>query len=213
VTFDEPEIVAPRTPHRRAKGVIVRRPMDPSSLMIRTYGDFRVTGVEATLVALSRSLGDEAFEIACEDARRRRLTSIPSLYAYLDRFGRSGVPGIGTTRARLRVLDPKHPARSTLEVKTRRLVVANGYRDFVREFPLEWNGRTYYYDFAFVDQRTILETNGRRWHDDPGDYEYNNEKWSVPGRHGFKLVFATYKKVTRGSRDLLRELEAALASG
>ena len=67
-------------------------------------------------------------------------------------------------------------------------------------------GRTYSFDFAFERQRTILETNGRRWHDDPADYERDNEKWSVPGRHGYKLVFATWDKVTRHPRDLIEEL-------
>ena len=45
-------------------------------------------------------------------------------------------------------LDPEHPARSTLEVRTRRLLLVHGLHDFVREFPLQWNGRTYRYDFA-----------------------------------------------------------------
>ena len=54
----------------------------------------------------------------------------------------------------------------------------------------EWQGRTYWFDFAFPGARTILETNGRRWHDDPSDYEHDQEKWSVPGRHGYRLVFA-----------------------
>jgi hypothetical protein len=38
----------------------------------------------------------------------------------------------------------------------------------------------------------ILETNGRRWHDDPADFERDQEQWSVPARHGFRLVFATW---------------------
>jgi very-short-patch-repair endonuclease len=103
-------------------------------------------------------------------------------------------------------LDPHHAARSTLEVMTRRLLVAHGVRDFVREFPLQWGGRTYRYDFAFVADRTIVETNGRRWHDDAADYEADNEKWSVPGRHGFLLVLATWAKVTREPRAFLDEL-------
>ena len=107
-------------------------------------------------------------------------------------------------------LDPVHPARSTLEVKTRRLLVAHGLTDFVREFPLEWKGRTYLFDFNFERRRTILETNGRRWHDDPADYERDNEKWSVPGRHGYKLVFATWDKVTRHPLALIEELRATL---
>jgi len=107
-------------------------------------------------------------------------------------------------------LDPKHPSRSTLEVLTRRLLVAHGITEFTREFPLAWMGRTYLFDFAFERQRTILETNGRRWHDDPADYEDDHEKWSVPGRHGYRVVFATWDKVTRREREFLGELVATL---
>jgi hypothetical protein len=73
------------------------------------------------LIALAATLGSEAVEIACEDARRRRLTSVRALRAYIDRFGRPGRPGIRNLRRLLDELDPVHAARSTLEVKTRRL--------------------------------------------------------------------------------------------
>jgi len=109
-------------------------------------------------------------------------------------------------------VDPVHAARSTLEVKTRRLLVAHGIADFIREFPLEWNGRRYRYDFAFPRQRTILEANGRRWHDDPTDYEHDNEKWSVPGRLGYRVVFATWNKVTTNPEQLIHELVTTMAA-
>jgi very-short-patch-repair endonuclease len=180
--------------------------------MLRTHRGIRTTGVEPTLVALAATLEAEAFEIACEDARRRRLTSVPALNAYLTRFGRAGRPGVGNLRRLLHELDPTHPSRSTLEVKTRRLLVASGHTRFVREFPLEWNGRTYLFDFAFERERTILEVNGRRWHDDPSDYEDDNEKWSVPGRHRYRIVFATWEKVTHNADAFRQELEATLAA-
>jgi very-short-patch-repair endonuclease len=119
---------------------------------------------------------------------------------------------VTTVRHLLRELDPVHASRSTLEVKTRRLLVANGITDFAREFPLEWSGRTYRFDFAFERSRTMLETNGRRWHDDASDYEHDNEKWSVPGRYGYRLVFATWAKVTEQPERLLFELRATLAA-
>ena len=167
-----------------------------------------MTGVEATIVRLAHLLDGEALEIAFEDARRRKLTSIPAMEAYLNGYARRGQRGVATLRALLRELDPKHPSRSTLEVKTRRLLRANGIADFVREFPLDG----YFFDFAFLDQRTILETNGRKWHDDPADYEHDNEKWSVPGRHGLKLVLATWDKVTRTPDAFLDELRRTLAA-
>ncbi len=201
-----------RGAHPRVTDVNVQRVTTLTPLMIRTVRGLRVTGVEATLVRLAHVLDSEALEVACEDARRRRLTSIPALRAYLDRHARPGQRGVARLRAVLAALDPVHPSRSTLEVKTRRLLVERGLADFVREFPLDWNARRYRFDFAFPSRRTILETNGRRWHDDPCDYEDDNEKWCVPGRHGFRLVLATWDKVTQRPDDLFRELLATLAA-
>lgn len=179
--------------------------------MIRDLAGLPTTGVEATLLRLAHELDEEAFEIACEDARRRRLTSVPALRRYLERHATRGRPGVSLLRRMLDELDPAHPARSALEVKARRLLVAYGIDDFIREFPLEWKGRTYRYDFAFPTRRVILETNGRRWHDDATDYERDNEKWSVPGRCGYRIVFATWSKVDRRPEELIDELRAAMS--
>jgi hypothetical protein len=212
VRASRPAIIVPAPSRVRSAKVDVARHDDFAPLMVREYRGIRVTGIEPTLVALAGALGAEAFEIACEDARRRRLTGVPALRAYLDRFGRRGLGGVGATRELIDAIDPVHPARSTLEVKTRRLLVAGGFTDFEREFPLTWNGRVHRFDFGFERARTILETNGRRWHDDASDYEHDNEKWSVPARHGYRLVFATWAKVTARPARLLDELAAALAA-
>jgi hypothetical protein len=42
--------------------------------------------------------------------------------------------------------------------------------------------------------------------------EGDPEKWSVPGRHGFKLVFATWDKVTARPAALLDELRTTIAA-
>ena len=212
VRASRPEIVVPRAVRGTSPRVIVRHSDDRSALMVRRVRTLAATGVECTLVQLATALGDEAFEVACEDARRRRLTSVAALRAYVDRFGAPGRTGIRTMRRMLGQLDPVHAARSTLEVKARRLLVAHGFTGFVREFPLVWRGRTYRYDFAFPDTSTILETNGRRWHDDPSDYEHDNEKWSVPGRHGYRIVLATWDKVTRHPEHLMHELATTSAA-
>jgi len=207
-----PELVVPRSHRGRVAGIAIHHSDDRAALMVRRHKGVRVTGVEATLTALAATLEAEAFEIACEDARRRGLTSMSAMRAYLERHGRAGRPGVGAFRALLRELDPTHASRSTLEVKTRRLLVARGLTEFTRELPLGWNDRTYLFDFAFERQRTILETNGRRWHDDPTDYDRDNDKWSVPGHHGYRLVFATWAKVTRQPDAFVSELRATLAA-
>ncbi len=82
-----PEIIVPRTTRLRSPHVVVHQSDARAANMPRRYHDVPVTGVEATLVALAHVLDAEAFEIACEDGRRRRLTSVASLRAYLDRYG------------------------------------------------------------------------------------------------------------------------------
>jgi hypothetical protein len=212
VRAPRPEIVVERGRSPRHPAVVTITTRDVSSLMLRVHNGVRVTGPEATLLHLAALLSDEAFEIACEDARRRRLTSVPALRAYLDRFGRPGRPGVAALRSLLGQLDPRHPARSTLEVKARRLLANNGITDFVREMPLAWEGCEYRYDFGFERNGVILETNGRRWHDDSRDYDFDHEKWSVPGRHGYKLVLATWDRVVRHSGAFLHELRTTLAA-
>lgn len=212
VSSSKPEIVMPHGTQRRHPDVDVYFATDLERLMIREHAGVRVTGPEATLVRLAHLLDEEPFEIACEDARRRRLTTMPALNAYLDRYARPGQRGVASMRALLQELDPVHASRSTLEVKTRRLLVAHGFGGFVREFPLTWKGRTYLFDFTYLGNRTILETNGRHWHDDPTDYEDDHEKWSVPGYYGCKLVMATWEKVTERPYELLDDLRTALAA-
>jgi hypothetical protein len=207
-----PEIAVPRTNRRRSSNVVVHQVTDRAALMTREVKGLRVTGIEATMSSLAFALAAEDLEIACEDARRRHLTSVPALRAYLTRFSRPGRSGTAALAALLDALDPREPSRSTLEVKTRRLLAAHRISGFRREFPLEWSGRVHHFDFGFEHAQTILETNGRRWHDDPLDYERDNEKWSVPGRLGYRLVLATWDKVNRHPGELIEELRAALAA-
>ena len=207
-----PEIAVPKMVRARTDRLIVRHASDPAAMRVRRIDGTRVTGPEYTLLWLAHTLDGAGAEAAFEDARRRGIVSVASMRDYLEQYGRRGRPGVATMRALLDVVDPAHPARSRLEVLTRRLLIAHGLRDFVRELPLTWNGRTYRYDFAFPARRTILEINGRRWHDDASDYEHDNEKWSVPGRLGYRIVFATWDKVTRRPGALVQELVTTLAA-
>jgi hypothetical protein len=72
--------------------------------MVRTVNGLPTTGVEATLLRLAHLLDAESFEIACEDARRRRLTSIPALHRYLERYAKRGRPGVTALRRLLHEL-------------------------------------------------------------------------------------------------------------
>lgn len=212
ITTSKPEIALPHGNRKRHPKVQVYSTTRNDALNLRQIRGLRATGIEATLVRLAYIVNAQQLEIVCEDARRRRLTTVAALGAYLNRFGEQGHRGVAPMRRLLKQLDPTTAARSTLEVITRRLLVDAGLPRFTREFPLVWRGRRYFFDFCFEAQRTILETNGRRWHDDPNDYEHDNEKWSVAGRHGYKLVFATWNKVTTQPDALIAELTATLAA-
>lgn len=209
---ERPEIVVPDGVRARSPEITVHHARDRRMLMVRPRSGIPTTGVEATLLLLAHVVDEEALEIACENARRRTLTSVPALEAYLNRWQQRGRLGLRTLRSLLAQLDPVQPARSTLEVLTRRLLVGHGLDGFVREYPLADGDHRFFYDFAFVRERVILEVNGRRWHDDAADFEHDQAKWSVPARHGFRLVFATWDTVTNRPDALIAELQATLAA-
>jgi very-short-patch-repair endonuclease len=212
VVARKPEIVVATAVRRRSAKVVVHRSDDRAALQVCRRDGFPVTSAAATLVALAATVDATTLEDAFESARRHRIVTVSSMRRYLDVYGRRGVRGAAPMRTIVDAVDPTAPSRSRLEVLTRQLLVAHGITNFVREYPMSWNGRTYYFDFAFARQRVILETNGRTWHADPSDYERDNEKWSVPGRYGWRIVFATWEKVTDHPRQLLEELDVALAA-
>jgi hypothetical protein len=84
--------------------------------------------------------------------------------------------------------------------------------DFVREYPIDDDSERVRFDFTFIHARVILETNGKRWHDDPADDRRDLRKWSIPARHGFRLVFATWSDVNDRPERFVADLRAALTS-
>ncbi len=92
VEATEPAAALGRNQHRRIDGITIARPTDRRALMPRTRRGFRVTGVEATLVALASVLDGGALETACEDARRKGLTSMPAHLACTNQSGKRGRP-------------------------------------------------------------------------------------------------------------------------
>jgi hypothetical protein len=112
VVTAKPEIVVPESKRARSKSIVVHHARDRRPLMIRMVDGVPTTGVEATMLLLAHLVDAEALEVACEDARRRRLTSMAALHAYLDRWQQRGRPGQLNLRRLLAELDPQHPARS-----------------------------------------------------------------------------------------------------
>ena len=101
-----PRLAVPRDFGKRCAGVTVTHTDRTSALMVRHHNGVRVTGVEATIVRLAHLLDGEALEIAFEDARRRKLTSLPATEAYLNGYARRGQRGVATLRALLRGSTP-----------------------------------------------------------------------------------------------------------
>jgi very-short-patch-repair endonuclease len=208
-----PQVAIPQSKRKHDRRVATIECRDMKKMMVRTFNGFRVVGVEACLVQLAAALDDdEALEIACEDARRRLLTGIPALRKYLDMHGGRGRDGVVRLRALLDELDPLHFSRSTLEVRTRRLLAASDLPRFEREVPLAWRGRTRYFDFGRPDDKLVLECNSKRWHDDPADYDDYNDKASIPGKLGWTIIFVTWDDVTKRPDKLLADIRDAVAA-
>ena len=211
VRASRPEIVIPRRQGTRAPLVHVHRADDLRALMIREHRGWRVTGIEPTLLSLAHQLDGEAFEIACEDARRRRLTSVAALRCVSRPVRREAGRESRRLRALLDQLDPVHPSRSTLEVKTRRLLVAHRHHRLRARVP----ARVERPDLLASTSPSSAAARSSRRTDGAGTTippttSTTTRSGACPAATATSSCFATWEKVTRHPRDLIEELRATL---
>ena len=205
VRAPQPEIVVPHHRRGRMTGMTVYHG-DPAALMVRRVAGFRATGVEATLLCLAHLFDGEAFEVACEDARRRRLTSVPALRAVPRPLRAPRATGRRTdapdaVRARSQAsgaIDPgsQDPAAAR---RPRHHRLRAGVPTRVERPHLPLRLRVHRRARDPRGQRPSLARRRGRLRTRPGEVE-------CARRRGFRIVFATWDTITRRPQEFVDEL-------
>jgi very-short-patch-repair endonuclease len=205
--FVEPdliEVVVARGRNRTGgKGldVTVRDGVDTELREVLGFEAITITSALATVLhcALSRPLV-EAVVIA-DSALRIRALTVEELIEGVR--GWDGKPGAARLRRVLALVDPD--AESVLESLLRVLLHEHGmHPDSQVVLERLHGGRLGRVDFCFVDQRLVIECDGRRWHDPQDARDKDRRRDNELERAGWRLVRVTWEEVVERPQDVVR---------
>lgn len=158
------EVTVPYSTELTLSGVVVHRSRRPLT-RARVVNGIAVTSLERALLDGASVCTEEELECAVEASLRQVKTTEERLWSVLICEGGRGVPGTTALRHVLETRPNGRPARSVLEVMATRLLRRRGIDGFVRNCEtVGENGKTYELDFAFLDQRVVLEVDGKAYH-------------------------------------------------
>jgi len=211
VEWAEPVIVVPRASNHRISGVRVRESKDLLPRDVHRRWGIDVTTRERTLCDLGRVLGDEALLTVFDDQIQRGFVPLDGLYGVFYRYARRGRPGVARIR---RVLEHYEPGfvvpESVLERRTIELLRASGLPVPEGQVELEfWDRLMGRVDFAYLEERIIIEVDGRRFHG-PEVFESDRERDNAAGLAGWHVLRFTWKMVTERPEYVVATITKAL---
>lgn len=168
-----------------------------------------VTRAARTVLDLAGVLEADALRRVVDDVLRRRLATVGSLGALLERLGplRRGAPAM---RGLLDSRSGPVP-ESDLETQFELLVRAHGLPAPVAQHPVRGpDGRHFRIDFAYPDRAVGIELLGAEFHAGPDQWRADTERLGVLASMGWLMLSFTYDQVIRQSTTVARAVERAL---
>ena len=156
-----------------------------------------VTTRERTLLDLGAVVRPWMVETAINHYLRTGGT-LRKLQLRLAEVGGRGCRGVGVARAILENLEPGRPLGSGLEVRYRRLLVANGFWPGVAQHKVVLpNGRPIFIDRAYPEQKVAVELDGYIDHTGKLVFQRDHERYVYLTRLGWRHLPFTYEDVTK----------------
>lgn len=205
------EIVVPHGQEANLRGVLVHRSRKLDDCDVTVYSGMPVTNVERTLVDMGRFVGPMTTEKALESALRRRLTTPPRIWTYLeDRAGR--IPGNRVLRGVMLARGVQKAAGSGGEVELLRCLRIAGVPDPERQYVIDLgHGRKATVDFAWPGFRLALEYDSYDIHGGRQAHDADLERQNAIHAAGWELLSYSGGRVHRDGGGVAREVMAALA--
>ena len=133
------------------------------------------------------------------------LVSLRSLAAVLGRAG----PVRGSRRLASVLAEGRRPTRTVLEDIVFDLIVDAGFELPEVNQRLVVDGRPFYPDFRWPDQRLIVEADSRAWHDDPLARAADAERQAILEASGERLIRVTFEQSTLGRAQTVERIDQA----
>jgi hypothetical protein len=174
--------------------VVVRQKTDLSSDQLTTNRGLAVTTPARTLIDMAQFLGAKRLAKLVDATVAEGLTSYESLLTLFEHLARKGKPGTKQMRAVLqdRGAGPM-PSGTVLENRILALIGDSGLQLPISQFSAPWltstNGRV---DFAYVEQRLVIEGDSRRWHMLADSFLADRERDNLAQLAGWRVLRFTW---------------------
>jgi hypothetical protein len=205
-----PHATVPRNRRRRTRwdGLTVHR-ADLSCRDIATFRGVQLTTATRTVVDIARCAPiTEAVAIGDSLCRLGRTTKLEVEQAA------AGLPnGVGRPAARrvAALLDPL--AESVFESMTRVQIVTAGLPAPVLQYSVVCDGRWLArVDFAWPEQRVILECDGFEFHGSREAFERDRRRWNELTRAGWRVIVVTWRQIVADPTYVARVIGEVLST-
>ena len=185
--------------------------MLPCDLMTRD--GVPVTALERTLLDFASEASESDLEFALDEALVSRRTSLKKIEWRLDRIGGRGRPGSATLR---RCIENRHrlgQVDSHLEKRFLNLLRSADVPLPQLQYPIRLGEHTIRADFAYAEQKLIIEVMGYRWHGGRDRWERDLLRSSELGAAGWRIIYVTKGQIVNARRQTMNRIREALGYG
>lgn len=194
---------------RAPSGVVVHRVGAIAPRDVTSLDGLPVTSISRTLIDLSATLEPSLFRSCCDEALRRKWTTLDRLDATLERNLRR--PGLTQVRAVLHALrGGDGPTESELEHLVRELLRDAGFPEPDRQRAIRTRERLRRVDFVFTDARVIIEADGYAYHSSAQSFEDDRRRDNALAARGYVVLHWTWTALHETPERLLVDLAACL---
>ena len=168
-------------------------------LDVSTLGYFPISSPTRTLVDLGDVCDRGPVEDALESALRKRLTTIDKLRAAIDRVGTRGRRGAALLAELLRERGDIRPTESVFETRLSRYLCRHGLPIPQRQVEIyDESGFVTRVDFAYPNERLILEADGFDHHGGYSQWSNDARKRNPVIAQGWRIIQVTWSDLGDG---------------
>lgn len=194
---------------RPPAGVVVHRVSAIAPRDIASVDGLPVTSLSRTLIDLSATLEPALFRSCCDEALRRRWTTLDRLDATVERnLCRRGLTRVRSLLHTLRGGDG--PTESELEHRVRELLRDAGFPEPDRQRAIRTRDRLRRVDFVFTAARVVIEADGYAYHSSIERFEDDRRRNNALMARGYVVLHWTWSALHETPHRLLGDLAACL---
>lgn len=212
------EVIAPGESGRGIDGVRRYRVPRPTDGEIGHCDGIPCTSPARTLVDLAGVLGERSLHRIVERAVVLRILDLPATERVIARKRRRGAPLLRAVLAEWRTVyssgsvgGPPGRLRSELEARLLALIGAAGLPMPLCNRRIDAGGKTVEVDFLWSQQRLVVETDGRGFHDNPVAFERDRFRDRALHLAGYRVVRFTHAQIAKEPDAVITAIRGLLA--